>query len=121
MYDLKLIDDERHREFTGVTNQPILRNLRELSTHGHSIVIRIPIVPGINDDAEAIGLLADFIASLPYRHPIELLPYHHIAVDKYLHLDKPYRLFETRRPDDDRLTAITQLFQQLELPVTIGG
>ncbi len=121
LYDLKLIDDERHREFTGVTNQPILRNLRDLSALGHAIVIRIPIVPGLNDDDEAIQQLAEFIAALPHRHPIDLLPYHHIAVDKYLRLDKPYRLFEVRRPDDDRLMNIAQLFQQFELPVTIGG
>ena len=121
LYDLKLIDDERHREVTGVTNQPILRNLHDLSALGHAIVIRIPIVPGINDDNESIQQLADFIATLPNRHPIDLLPYHHIAVEKYLRLDKPYRLFEVRRPDDDRLLEIAQLFQQVDLPVTIGG
>ncbi len=71
LYDLKLIDDERHREFTGVTNQPILRNLQDLSALGHSIVIRIPIVPGLNDDDESIRQMADFIAALPNRHPIE--------------------------------------------------
>ncbi len=121
LYDVKLIDDVRHREFTGVTNQPILRNLRKLSAHGHPIVIRIPIVPGVNDDAEAIGQLADFIGSLPNHHPLELLPYHHIAIDKYLRLGKPYRLFEVRRPSDERLSEIAHVFQQAELPVTIGG
>ena len=69
LYDLKLIDDERHREFTGVTNQPILRNLRDLSALGHTIVIRIPIVPGINDDNESIQQLADFIASAAQPPP----------------------------------------------------
>ena len=113
LYDLKLIDDERHREFTGVTNQPILRNLQDLSALGHSIVIRIPIVPGLNDDDESIRQLADFIAALPNRHPIELLPYHHIAIDKYLRLGKPYRLFETRRPDDDRMAEIAQHYSSL--------
>jgi pyruvate formate lyase activating enzyme len=121
LYDLKLIDDERHREFTGVTNQPILRNLRTLSALGHPIVLRIPIVPGINDDDDSIAHLADFIAALPHRHPIELLPYHHIAVDKYLRLGKPYRLFETRRPDADRMNDIAQRLQQLDVPVRVGG
>jgi pyruvate formate lyase activating enzyme len=121
LYDLKLIDDERHREFTGVTNQPILRNLQDLSALGHSIVLRIPIVPGLNDDAESIDQLADFIAALPNRHPIELLPYHHIAVDKYLRLGKPYRLFETRRPDTDRMNDIAQQLMRLDLPVAVGG
>jgi pyruvate formate lyase activating enzyme len=121
LYDLKLIDDERHREFTGVTNQPILRNLQDLSARDQPIVIRIPIVPGLNDDAESIQQLAEFIAALPRRHPIELLPYHHIAVDKYLRLGKPYRLFETRRPAADRMNDIAQRLQYLDLPVTVGG
>ena len=121
LYDLKLIDDERHHEFTGVTNQPILRNLQDLSALGHSIVIRIPIVPGLNDDDEAIRQMAEFIAALPNRHPIDLLPYHHIAVDKYLRLGKPYRLFEVRRPDGDRMNDIARQLQQFDLPVTIGG
>ena len=121
LYDLKLIDDERHREFTGVTNQPILRNLHSLSALGHPIVLRIPIIPDINDDDESLQQLAGFIAALPNRHPIELLPYHHIAVDKYLRLGKPYRLFETRRPDADRMGAIAQRLQQLDLTVAVGG
>ncbi len=121
LYDLKLIDDERHREYTGVTNQPILRNLQDLSALGHSIVIRIPIVPGLNDDEEPIRQMAEFIAALPNRHPIELLPYHHIAIDKYLRLGKTYRLFEVRRPDTGRMEEIAQQLQQFDLPVTIGG
>ncbi|CAG0928604.1 Benzylsuccinate synthase activating enzyme [Thermoflexales bacterium] len=120
LYDLKLIDDERHREFTGVTNHSILRNLQDLSALGHSIVIRIPIVPGLNDDDEAIRQLAEFIAALPRRHPIDLLAYHHIAVDKYLRLGKPYRLFEVRRPDTNRLSEIALVLQQFDLPVTIS-
>ena len=83
--------------------------------------IRIPIVPGLNDDAESIRQLAEFIAALPRRHRIELLPYHHIAVDKYLRLGKTYRLFEVRRPDDDRMKDIARQLQQFELPVTVGG
>ena len=121
LYDLKLIDDERHRETTGATNQPILRNLQDLSALGHPIVIRIPLVPGLNDDEEAIRQMAEFIAALPNRHPIELLPYHHIAIDKYLRLGKTYRLFEVRRPDTGRMEEIAQQLQQFDLPVTIGG
>ena len=121
LYDLKVMDDERHREFTGVSNALILRNLQELSARNHPIVIRVPIVPGLNDDAEAIDALAEFAAALPNRHPIELLPYHHIAVDKYLRLGKPYRLFETRRPDAAHLDNIARQLQQFELSVMIGG
>ena len=121
LYDVKLIDDAKHREFTGVPNGPILRNLQKLSAHGHNIVVRVPIIPGINDDDATIQQIGMFVGSLPHLSGVDILPYHHIAVDKYLRLGKPYRLFETRRPTDERLAEIAQLLNQFELSVTIGG
>jgi pyruvate formate lyase activating enzyme len=115
----KVIDDERHREFTGVITGRPAQPARPLGAGRDRL--RIPIVPGLNDDDDSIRQLAEFIAALPQRHPIDLLPYHHIAVDKYLQLGKPYRLFEVRRPDDDRMAEIAQVLQQFELPVTVGG
>ena len=77
---------------------PISRSCATCGTFGAGPRDRDPhcqFVPGLNDDDVSIHQLADFIAALPNRHPIDLLPYHHIAVDKYLRLGKPYRLFET--------------------------
>ena len=121
LYDLKVMDDERHREFTGVSNRSILANLQALSEHGHNVIIRVPVIPGINDDDETVRQIGAFAGALPHLQGVDLLPYHHIAVDKYLRLNKPYRLFETRQPTVERLTEIAQVLQSFNLSVTIGG
>ena len=121
LYDLKLVDDDKHREFTGVSNRSILSNLQALSTGGHNVVIRVPIIPGINDDDDTVRQIGAFAGALPHVTGVDLLPYHHIAIDKYLRLNKPYRLFETRQPSAERMSAIAQQLQSFNLSVTIGG
>ncbi len=121
LYDLKLVDDDKHREFTGVSNRSILSNLQALSAGGHNVVIRVPIIPGINDDDDTVRQIGAFAGALPHVTNVDLLPYHHIAIDKYLRLNKPYRLFETRQPSAERMSAIAQQLQSFNLSVTIGG
>lgn len=121
LYDLKLTDDDKHREYTGVSNRSILSNLQALSAGGHNVIIRVPIIPGINDDDETVQQLGAFAGALPHVQGVDLLPYHHIAIDKYLRLNKPYRLFETRQPSAERLTQIAQMLQAFNLSVSIGG
>ena len=84
LYDVKETDPRRHLEFTGVPNEPILRNLRMLSEAGHRIVLRCPLIPGKNDRREhalAVGVMAD---SLNGILGIELEPYHPLGVTKSL-------------------------------------
>jgi pyruvate formate lyase activating enzyme len=121
LYDLKLMDPERHLQFTGVPNEPVQRNLRALSKCGHEITLRVPIIPGINDDDEALGQLGTFAASLPQRHEIELLAYHQLGAGKYARLLKNYRLPETKPPSNERLVEIARLLQSFGLPLRIGG
>ena len=63
-YDIKIMDDRKHKEYTGMSNQVIIENLRKLSEKGASIAIRIPIIPGVNDDEENIQSIAKFLLSL---------------------------------------------------------
>ena len=81
LYDVKLMDDARHRLFTGASNRRILENLRALAARGHDIVLRVPVVPGINDDDENLEAVRRFAASLPALAGLDLLPYHRIGVD----------------------------------------
>lgn len=121
LYDLKLMDDAKHREFTGVSNELILRNLRMLSERGHDIFLRVPIVPGINDDDEHIRQIGAFAADLPHLNRVDILPYHHIALEKYKRLNKVYSLPEARPPSDKRITEIAQILEGFGLRVKIGG
>jgi len=121
LYDLKLIDDAQHRKFTGVSNELILRNLQMLSERGHNIFLRVPIVPGINDDDENIRQTGAFAAALPHLNRVDILPYHPAAVEKYKRLNKIYGLPETRPLSDERIVEIAQILEGFGLQVKIGG
>jgi len=120
LYDLKLIDETKHREFTGVSNELSLRNLQALSRLGHDIVLRVPIIPGINDD-ENVRQTGAFAAALPRLNRVDLLPYHHAGVEKYNRFNKVYRLPEARPPSVERMADLAGILRGLGLQVGIGG
>ena len=117
LYDLKLIDDTRHRKFTGVSNHLILRNLERLAESGSQIFIRIPLIPGINDDAENLAQTAAFIAGLPNITGIELMGYHDIAAAKYEALGLAYPLPNTVPPTEAEMQAAASYFEEVGLNV----
>ncbi len=117
LYDLKLIDDQAHRAYTGVSNRLILANLRALSEHSHDICIRIPVIPGITDNEENIRGIGAFLSSLPNRHPVELLPYHPTAQAKYERLARPYDLKGTSSPSGGHLATLAQILLEYDLTV----
>ena len=117
LYDVKLMDDERHRRFTGVSNALILRNLRALAEAGHRVRFRLPVIPGVNDDAGNLRAVAALAASLPRVDGVDLLPYHPIGVDKYRRLERPYRLHGTEAPTPERLAEVAGLLESCGLPV----
>jgi pyruvate formate lyase activating enzyme len=120
LYDLKLMDDARHRRFTGVSNAPILENLRSLAAHGHHIVLRVPVIPDINDDVENLEALATFAAGLPRLAGLDLLPYHPAGIDKYARLDRTYALPDTAAPSAQRMAEIARLLGGHGLRVNAG-
>jgi pyruvate formate lyase activating enzyme len=121
LYDLKLVDDARHRQFTGVSNRLILQNLRRLLQAGQRVEIRIPVIPGVNDGAEDLRQLGTLIASLPGSPKVELLPYHRAATGKYERLNRDYPLPEVQPPSAEHMQAVKQALQVFGLVVQIGG
>jgi pyruvate formate lyase activating enzyme len=121
LYDLKLVDDARHRTYTGVSNELILNNLQALSQRGHDIILRVPLVPGVNDDEESIRQIGIFAAKLPHLRQVDLLPYHHTAIEKYERLGRVYAFPQTRPPSPERVAAIASVLREFEFPVKIGG
>ena len=119
LYDLKLMDNARHRRYTGVSNQKILANLTRLSELGHRITIRIPVIPGINDDEANLRQTGAFLASLPVRPPVELLAYHQSGLAKYDSLGLEYRLPEVLPPEPRRMEGIAGILQESGLQVTV--
>ena len=118
LYDLKLLDDERHRRYTGVSNGPILRNLRRLSERGHEIVLRVPVVPGVNDDDECLRRIGAWAASLPHLRAIEPLAYHRIGVEKYRRLEREYRLAGLVPPTEERMAEVRRILRR---PGAVSG
>jgi len=117
LYDLKLIDPARHLRYTGVGNARILANLRALSRLGHRIALRVPVVPGITDDAENVAAVCAVASALPHLAAIDLLPYHSIGAGKYQRLDRTYRLLHTDVPTRRRMDEIAATMAAAGLPV----
>lgn len=99
-YDVKCLDRKKHREGTGVDNERILANLRQLCAEFPQlpIVVRTPVVPGFNDSSAEIGAIAAFVNQLPRAVDYELLPYHRFGESKYARLGWHYALPEVRWP-----------------------
>jgi pyruvate formate lyase activating enzyme len=121
LYDIKLMNAVRHRKYTLVFNQRILENLRRLGALGHNIIVRVPIIPGINDDAANLRETAAFAAQLGGLMRVDLLPYHRAAAGKYERLHRKYRLPRLQSPSDDHMSSIVELFEGYGLHVHIGG
>lgn len=121
LYDLKVIDPQKHRDHTGVDNAGILANLRQLSAAGADIVIRIPLVPGVNDSVDDLTAAGEFINSLPRRHPVHLLPYHRAASGKYRKLGLSYRGEDIAPIPADQVAHAARRLSHFGLKVEIGG
>ena len=84
LYDLKHTDSDEHRRLTGVGNERILENARRIAAAGKKLVVRLPLIPGCNDDDENLRRTAQFARELPGVDQIDILPYHRLGEPKYL-------------------------------------
>lgn len=121
LYDLKPMNEQQHREFTGVSNKIILDNLQALSQAGHDIILRVPVIPNITDGKDNIRRLADFAGELAHLRGVDLLPYHGIAADKYERLGKEYPTRGIDPPTEEGLARIQQDLAAQGLLVRTGG
>jgi len=117
LFDLKHMHWETHQRLTGVSNERILMNLEELANGDAEILIRIPVIPGCNDDDEHLYTAASFLASLPRKLTIELLPYHGLGAGKYRELGQDYSMMEQTAPDQESMDRAAAWFRQQDLPV----
>jgi len=117
LYDIKFIDDERHRRYSGASNQQILENLRRLAENGSNVTVRLPIIPSINDDNENVERTAGFLASLSNVRDVDLLPYHRAGIEKYRSLGRSYKLGKIRPPSKERIGWIKEKLEAYGLRV----
>ena len=120
LYDLKHMDPERHRAETGVENRLILDNLLAMSETDVEIWIRLPLIPGFNDDRANVARTGEFLEDLPRRHPVIVLPYHNTALGKRKRLQEPIGECSLRVPAEETLDAVVEALSQYRLDVTVG-
>jgi pyruvate formate lyase activating enzyme len=121
LYDIKHMDPENHKSYTGVSNEKILNNLKLLARHGANVNIRIPVIPGFNVNAENINRTGAFVSSLPGVREINLLPFHNAATGKYARLDVHCFSSEIQIPTRREINAMADRLGDFGLQVKIGG
>ena len=120
LYDLKLLDDDAHVDWTGSGNARILENLSLLDSLPVEVWIRIPVVPGANDAPEQIAALVAFLRATRFRR-VSLLPYHRIAAAKYQRLGLPNRMAGVEPPSAADLESIRTRFARAGFDIHVGG
>jgi len=121
LYDLKHMDPDRHLEHTGAGNHAILDNLRTLSETDVEAWIRVPLIPGFNDDPANIGTTGAFLEALPRRHRVFVLPYHRTAAAKFSRLGETEDRVGLQTPDEETLAVVAELLARHDLRVFVGG
>ena len=107
--DLKMLDDERHIKYTGVSNSKILENIKRLSEVPAQVVIRIPVIGGVNNDEENIRLSARYVHENLPKAKMELLPYHKFGTIKYEALGLEYEHDDFYRPSDEEMARLNEI------------
>lgn len=123
LFDLKHLDVSKHIEATGVSNDLILENYRFLLQKRKDMILRIPVIPGFNDDPVHIENLRNFIVrnKTDTLKKICLLPFHKIGASKYKRFNMQYRMAGIEPPDKETMQKLKEYFMETGVPVKIGG
>jgi len=128
------MDNRMHKDYTGVGNEMILNNIRGLARHpalrretlgqaetGAKMIIRVPVIPGFNDDRKNIEMTADFVKSLENIGRIDILPYNRGGLEKSVRLSADFNLMRTETPSVEEMEGIADTFRKYGFEVKIGG
>lgn len=119
MCDLKIWDSNMHLKWTEVNNTVILENMRYVSQCNIPMLVRIPVVCGINDDDKNIQNTAEFLSRLPTLQCLELLPYHRLGLSKHLASGVEQQPFET--PSKEKLSHLVDIAKAYHIHVRTAG
>jgi pyruvate formate lyase activating enzyme len=122
LYDLKHMDPELHRKYTGVDNRLIFTNADYLLENGAHLIFRIPVIPGVNTSPKEVNRFLGFIEErADYLKELHLLPYHRIAENKYFRLRMKQEHPEVKEPEALFMEHLKETFEKSGLEVIIGG
>ena len=117
LYDIKCINPDTHKAFTGVNNSLIIENLKKLSETGKEIWIRTPVIPEFNDTEAEMTQIADLISPLSGVRQITLMPYHTLGASKYETLGLTYPYDTSLRIDEATLASFKRIFESRNIPI----
>ena len=120
LYDIKFIDSEKHEKYCGGSNEIVLKNLEHISQARAKILIRIPVIPTINDDLQEMTGIFEFIKGIKNIEAVHLLPYHNIQTDKYNRIGKRYELPDIPGDESPNMDEIKRMFSA-KFRVKAGG
>lgn len=121
LMDIKHMDSVKHKAFTNQPNELILENARKIAESGVDLTIRVPVIPGFNDQPHEISAIASFAASLPNVKHLHLLPYHRMGEDKYAGLGREYTLAGIPPLDPNDVKPLLEVAKKSGLICQIGG
>lgn len=123
LLDIKHMDPQKHKEYTGRTNELMLENAMKIAKSGRTeLSIRVPVIPGFNDTQEEIREIAAYTRTLPNVKRMHLLPYHRLGQDKYEGLGRPYLMGDVKPPENDKMEELLQTAEQASgIECQIGG
>jgi len=121
LFDLKVMDGERHRELTGHDNAAIHGNLRALISDRRRLIVRFPLIPGLNDDRDNLDAMGAFLRSFRRPPPLDILPYEQVGRDKYRRFQLADHLPLTEVPSTDHVARIAAGLERFGLDVTVRG
>ncbi|MGE4485749.1 MAG: glycyl-radical enzyme activating protein [Oscillospiraceae bacterium] len=120
-FDIKVLDKERHKRYTGADNTLILENAVKTSRTGIPLIICVPVIPGYNDDEKEMNDIAGFIEQKIHPSAVHLHPYELLGVKKYEMLDREYQLKQVKPSEEAAVKKISDIFTSYGLKTQIGG
>jgi pyruvate formate lyase activating enzyme len=121
LYDLKFVNEQAHKKYTGVSNKLIIENLQMLAMRGKKTYVRYTIIPGITDTDQNLRDVVHLVSSLDNVAEVDLLPYYNYAGEKYKRLRRKNRMSGVEPPSTERMRQVRQLLRAHSLKVKIGG
>lgn len=123
--DIKLMDAEKHYQYTGVRNDLILENIRKAAELCNEtsklLVLRMPLIPGVNDSLDNLMATAEFVHSLPGKPELNVLPYHKYGIGKYANMGEECLMRDAERNSAEKIQECREILSKAKIPYSIGG
>lgn len=123
LLDIKHMNPQKHKEYTGRTNELMLENAMKIAHSGKTeLSIRVPVIPGFNDTPEEIRDIAAYTRELKNVKRMHLLPYHRLGQDKYDGLGRPYLMGDVKPPENEKMEMLLKVAEEISgIECQIGG